>query len=864
MAKFCYTRRIYLGLDKNIFVYHPLVFALCLVGCSAWAEDYFDPAFLGGKTHVDLSVFSTSGGIAEGKYTVMVFMNQQAMGEFELDFKKNAQGQIAPLLTLSQLEHWGVDVSHVPELKNLSEQTEIDDLAAYIPQATTNLNLAHLRLNISVPQIAMQQSFGNWADPSLWEDGIPALLVNYNLSAGRTTNTTGDKVHNDNVFAAFRLGANAGPLRLRSTLTYNQTRNHGANDYSYNSSKTHFSNTYLSRDIKRLRSTLLVGESSTGSDVIDGVPFKGVQLSSNEQMLPSQLRGFAPMINGVATSNARVTVRQNGNIVYETYVAPGPFAINDIQQSGMSGDYDVTVTEADGTERQFIVPYSSLPMMLRPGGWKYEITGGRYNGGYTNRSRNADFMLLTGVYGLPKNVTVYGGTLLSRDYGAVSGGLGVSLGDIGAISADMTHSSAKFEHSSTQTGQSYRLRYSKSLLSTGTSVDLTALRYSTEHYYNFNEFNSEGYQLNDGMSPWSMQRRRSSFQTQLSQQMDSWGSLSFRANRDDYWGGEQTFTGLSLGYSNNIEGINYSVHYNIDRMKTSSGDWPENRQISVNVNIPFSLLSSSPLLQSAYATTSITHDNHGRTQNQVGLSGNLYDSKVNYNLSQSWGNQGQTANSNLNIGYQSTKGTLSTGYSYNNDSWSINMGASGALVMHSEGIVLSNTLGDSIALVSAPNAPGVRVMNGNSVTDWRGYAVAPYLSSYTKNSVGLDPSTLPDDVELAQSNINVYPTSGAVVKAKFTTRVGYQVLMTLKHNNTVVPFGAMASLVNNKPNEENSAIVSDHGQVYMTGLPESGKIFVKWGPSVSQRCTTIFNIRDLTISPEMGLRQVTLNCLSQD
>ncbi|EKT60346.1 putative fimbrial biogenesis outer membrane usher protein [Providencia sneebia DSM 19967] len=166
--------------------------------------------------------------------------------------------------------------------------------------------------------------------------------------------------------------------------------------------------------------------------------------------------------------------------------------------------------------------------------------------------------------------------------------------------------------------------------------------------------------------------------------------------------------------------------------------------------------------------------------------------------------------------------------------------------------------------MSAPNAPGVRVMNGNSVTDWRGYAVAPYLSSYTKNSVGLDPSTLPDDVELAQSNINVYPTSGAVVKAKFTTRVGYQVLMTLKHNNTVVPFGAMASLVNNKPNEENSAIVSDHGQVYMTGLPESGKIFVKWGSSVSQRCTTIFNIRDLTISPEMGLRQVTLNCLSQD
>lgn len=48
-------------------------------------------------------------------------------------------------------------------------------------------------------------------------------------------------------------------------------------------------------------------------------------------------------------------------------MAPGAFYINDIQQAGLSGDYDVTITEADGSERQFVVPYSSLPVMLRPG-----------------------------------------------------------------------------------------------------------------------------------------------------------------------------------------------------------------------------------------------------------------------------------------------------------------------------------------------------------------------------------------------------------------------------------------------------------------------------------------------------------------
>lgn len=252
-------------------------------------------------------------------------------------------------------------------------------------------------------------------------------------------------------------------------------------------------------------------------------------------------------------------------------MAPGAFYINDIQQAGLSGDYDVTITEADGSERQFVVPYSSLPVMLRPGGWKYELASGRYDGNLTTDSRRSDFVLGTAVYGLHNNVTLYGGTLLAKDYQSLSLGSGFSLGNFGALSTDVTHSSAKFsgaaqQGSDRQTGQSYRIRYSKSLMSTGTSVDLTALRYSTEHFYSFSEFNSQGYRLEEGLSPWTLQRRRSSFQTQLSQQMAEYGSLHFRANRDDYWGSNRTLTGLSLGYSNSIKGIGYGVNYNIDRV----------------------------------------------------------------------------------------------------------------------------------------------------------------------------------------------------------------------------------------------------------------------------------------------------------
>ncbi|MCU6213124.1 fimbrial biogenesis outer membrane usher protein [Morganella morganii] len=844
------------------FCLKPVTAAVCLI-LSPWAvaEDYFDPGFLGlagEKNTVDLSVFSQEGGVAEGTYTVSVFVNNRSEGTETFEFRKNADGVIAPVLTPALLEAWGVNVSGVPALSALAADSQVDNLGGLIPQASAKLDLSRLRLNISVPQVAMSPNYARYVSPSLWDDGIPALLTNYSLSAGRSTSRySGQTTHNDNLFATLRSGLNAGPWRLRSTVTHTYS---GGSGERASQSNTRFSNTYLSRDIRALRSSLLIGESQTGSEIFDSVPFQGVKLSSDEQMLPGELRGFAPAVSGVANSNARITVRQNGNVVYETYVAPGPFYINDIQQSGMSGDYDVTVTEADGSERQFVVPYSSLPVMLRPGGWKYELTGGRYDGNLTSSSRGADFVLGTAVYGLPQNITVYGGALIARDYQSVSAGSGISLGYAGALSADITHSNARFENDKTRTGQSYRVRYSKSLASTGTSVDLTALRYTTEHYYTFGEFNSEGYRRQDGVSPWTLQRRRSSFQTQISQQMDSFGSLHLRYSRDDYWGSDKTLTGMSLGYSNSFKGVSVGVNYNIDRIKNDNNQWPENRQVSMNVSVPFSVFGYNRDFQAMYATASVTHDNHGKTSNYTGVSGSLLDGDFSYSVNQSWGNQGQTANSNANLAYQGSRGSVSAGYSYSNTTQSMNMNLSGGMLVHSEGITLSRSLGESVALVSAPDAGGVGVNGNAAVTDFRGYAVMPYLTNYTRNSIGLDPTTLPDDVDLTQTNINVYPTKGAVVKASFATRVGYKVLMTLMHGRDVVPFGAVASLADTKPGEDISGIVGDYGQVYLAGLPEIGKLLVKWGSQSSQQCMAQFNLSKLVMSPDMAIRQMTVSC----
>lgn len=117
-------------------------------------------------------------------------------------------------------------------------------------------------------------------------------------------------------------------------------------------------------------------------------------------MLPNSQRGFAPTVRGIANSSAIVTIRQNGYVIYQSNVPAGAFEINDLYPSSNSGDLEVTIEESDGTQRRFIQPYSSLPMMQRPGHLKYSATAGRYRADANSDSKEPEFAEATAIYGL--------------------------------------------------------------------------------------------------------------------------------------------------------------------------------------------------------------------------------------------------------------------------------------------------------------------------------------------------------------------------------------------------------------------------------------------------------------------------------
>lgn len=195
----------------------------------------------------------------------------------------------------------------------------------------------------------------------------------------------------------------------------------------------------------------------------------------------------------------------------------------------------------------------------------------------------------------------------------------------------------------------------------------------------------------------------------------------------------------------------------------------------------------------------------------------LEGNNLNYSVQQGYGNQGVGNSGSASLGYQGGYGNANVGYNYNDNgnSQQVTYGVSGGIVAHRHGVTLSQPLGETNVLIEAPGADNVTVQSATGVkTDWRGYAVVPFATNYRKNRIGLDTTTLGDKVDLDNAVVDVVPTRGALVRASFKAHVGIRALLTLLHNNTPVPFGAMVT----RDDEGAGTIVGDDGQViYPTG-----------------------------------------------
>ncbi|HBN9706125.1 fimbrial biogenesis outer membrane usher protein [Pseudomonas aeruginosa] len=788
----------------------------------------FNPAFLShGKTDqsVDLSRFETGNFLPAGVYRMDVLVNGNWVARQSIRIANPEHGSRACLQT-EQLRGWGVVVDKLDAAGAVAGECLL--LEKLIPEAHVEVEASELQVRLSIPQAFLERQVRGYVDPVHWDGGMAAAFLGYNVNAIQSRQQGREQTHYS---AGLNAGLNVGGWRLRHNGNYSESRTQGGrttSDYSAISS-------YVQRDVTGLRAQMTLGEYYTPVELFDSVPFTGVQLASDDRMLPDSQRGFAPAIRGTAETNAKVTVRQGDIVLYETTVAPGPFIIDDLYSAGYNGDLEVTVEEADGREHRFTVPYASVAQLLRPGQSRFSVSLGRYR---DDSLRSVpDFVQGTYQRGISNRWTGYLGGVFADRYHATQAGIALNT-TMGALAADITESRAS-GLPETQAGirrdmrgRSYRLTYSKVLDSSRTNFTLAAYRFASEGYLNFSDYARIADSKPDSIGVSFRQRNR--FQLNVTQPLPGdAGSFYFSGSAQNYWtpgqGSDVTFqAGYNRGFSWGSLGLSAS--------RTRSGTNEAQNQYLLSLSLPLGRSTTSPYLSSMLAV-----QDH-RTSLQTTLSGALDDERrLNYSLANSSqrDDDGHSSSSAANLQYRASSGDFSLGLNSGSGYRQLNASARGTLLAHSGGVTAGPPLSETMALIEAKGAEGATVVNNGVHLDKAGYALVTGLLPYRRNDVNLDPKGSSFDVELESTSQKVAPRYGSIVRLSYATRKGIPVLLKVRQPNGQ-PIAVGAEVFDSQGKWQ--SLVGQGGRIFLRVAEDQGQVWVSWGKEPNERCRVSYRL----------------------
>lgn len=791
---------------------------------------------LEGRNKVDLRRFSYGSSASPGVYSVSVYVNGNEIANESVEFREGKNGYVYPCLNpkLVALINFKNEQLTSEMHAALFSGNVCADLQSIIPDSKIDFDSGAQQLNIEVPQIYVNKIARGTVSPELWDSGVPAFLLGYYVNNYESRYKNGQSSQSSSsLYASLNSGLNIGAWYIRHNGSWNKQKGQSGHYQAMN--------TYVQRDIAPLRGRVVLGEYNTTGQLFNSVPFTGIQLASDERMLPDSQRGFAPEIRGIAKTNAKVTVKQQGNIIYETTVTPGAFLINDLYPTGYGGDLEVTIQEADGSIQQYTMPYASVAQLLRPGVHRYSATAGRLRN--ISTAEKPEFYEITYQRGLTNMFTGYGGVQASQHYQA--GQLGLAVGtQLGALGFDVTHSQSKLGDNAggNLKGQSYRASYSKLITETNSNITLAAYRFSSSGYMDFQSAmltRDAAKRHNEHINVW---RSKNRYSLSVSQGLpDGWGSFYASASAENYWRGKEGYnTQYQLGYSNRYKRLSYSV--NVSRSKSSYGN--EQTTWYLNFSLP---LWEDRTARSPYLSMRYNQDNNGGKGEQMMLSGSVGDeNQYSYNLSAAHDNRSGTSGS-VSGSWQNRLAQMTGSYGAGKHYKSASVGMSGGVVIHSGGVTFTPYNSDSYALVEAKGAEGAKISGYTGAgVDSFGYALFPSLVPYQMNNVSVDPEGSPMDVEFENTSQRVAPRAGAVVKVKFKTNSGVPLLITSRYADEPLPFGADVYDEKNM----NVGTVTQGGVVYARVSEPRGDLTVKWGEDKYSQCIVSYILAPVTKGSE--------------
>nr|WP_254218128.1 fimbria/pilus outer membrane usher protein [Burkholderia multivorans] len=816
-----------------------------VVGSQSHATE-FNSSFLSidGTTDVDLSQFSQADFTLPGEYMLEVQVNDLFYGLQPIEFVAlDASGAGKPCLRAELVAQFGLKPSLAKDLPRFHGGRCVD-LAA-IEGVTVRYLKGDGRLRITIPQVALEFTDGTYLPPERWSDGIAGAMLDYRVIAN-TNRSFGSGGRQTNAVQAYgTIGANWGAWRVRGD--YQAQSNVGNTVYADRTFR--FSRLYAFRALPSIQSTVTFGDDYLSSDIFDTFALTGASIRSDDRMLPPSLRGYAPLISGVARTNATVTVSQQGRVLYVTRVSPGAFALQNINTS-VQGTLDVAVEEEDGSVQRFQVTTAAVPFLARTGQFRYKAAVGKPRR-FGGAGITPFFGFGEAAYGLPFDVTVYGGFIAASGYTSIALGVGRDFGTFGAVSADVTHARARlWWNGATRHGNSYRINYSKHFDGLDADVRFFGYRFSERDYTNFAQFSGDP-------TAYGLANSKQRYSATMSKRFgDTSAYLSY--DQTTYWerASEQR-VGVTLTRAFSVGALR-NLNVSVSAFRTQSAGAGGN-QVSVTATLP---------IGGRHTVTSNLTTGNGSTSVNAGY---LYDDPAGRTYQISAGTTDGRASANASFrqrtsAYQLTAqaSTVANGYA------AASLEVDGSLVATQYGIAAhaNGNAGDTRLLVSTDGVRDVPLSGTLTHTDSRGYAVLDGISPYNVYDAAVNVEKLPLEVQVSNPIQRMVLTDGAIGFVQFSAARGSNLYLTLTDAaGKPLPFGAS---VQDAANGKELGIVGEGGAAYLTQVQPKSSLVVRAGERTLCTIDTLPNrlqlegtpipvACDMTVAPHAAAQPETIH-----
>lgn len=764
------------------------------------------------RSRIDLNQFSRAGYLLPGDYHLVVRINKAELPEQTISFiapDDDPKGS-EPCLTPELVSDMGLKESALRQVTWWHNGQCMN--TASLEGMTARADLGTGALYLSIPQAWLEYTSESWDPPSRWDNGVTGLLFDYDINAMDTRQAGSGK--QQSVSGNGTTGVNLGPWRLRADWQASYDRTSGQTGSTQKS--WDWSRYYAYRAITSLRAKLMMGENYLSSSMFDSFRFTGLSLETDDSQLPPNLRGYAPEVTGVAKTNAKVTITQQGRVLYETTVAAGPFRIQDLNDT-VTGKLDVKVQEQDGSVQTFQVDTASIPYLSRPGLVRYKVSAGKPSD-YDHHSQGPDFLTSEFSWGVNNGWSLYGGGLFAGDYNALALGLGRDLLAFGALSFDVTQSRAVLPDQKTRQGGSYRLSYSKRFDEYDSQITFAGYRFSEREFMSMTQYLDTRYH-----SATSNGNGKELYTVSLNKQFrDVNMSTYLNYSHQTYWDRE----------ANNTWNASVSTYFDAGTFRNVSLNLSASRTKVNGKNDDGMYVSLSLPWGRSAALNYSGQFGGGVSSHSVGYYDRI-DENNNYRISAGAAQGGDSTAS----GYFTHEGDIAemtANASYNSSNYrAFGMSLRGGMTATLYGAALhrAGNSGGTRMMVDTDgvsNVP-VRGYGGVAHTNLFGKAVITDISSYYRSSVNVDLDALPDDVDATRSVIQDTLTEGAIGYRKFGILSGQKAMAVIKlADGSAPPFGSTVT----NADQIQTGVVGDGGNVWLTGLRADGVMNVSWSGEV--------------------------------